>query len=61
MREALKKFEEHEPEVVFEWHDVPGERGWVVIDNLPAEPPVVTPHAKAWIAARWRAWRRRWR
>lgn len=35
MREALKKFEEREPEVVFEWHDGPtNARGWVVINSL---------------------------
>ncbi|HRA18161.1 MAG TPA: Glu/Leu/Phe/Val dehydrogenase dimerization domain-containing protein [Flavobacteriales bacterium] len=35
MREALKKFEEHEPEVVFEWHDGPTDaKGWVVINSL---------------------------
>jgi glutamate dehydrogenase (NAD(P)+) len=35
MREALKKFEEREPEVVFEWHDNPtGAKGWVVINSL---------------------------
>ncbi len=35
MREALRKFEEREPEVVFEWHDAPtGAEGWVVINSL---------------------------
>ncbi|MCO6481657.1 MAG: amino acid dehydrogenase [Flavobacteriales bacterium] len=35
MREALRKFEEREPEVVFEWHDEPtGAEGWVVINSL---------------------------
>ena len=31
----MKKFEEHEPEVVFEWHDGPTDaKGWVVINSL---------------------------
>jgi glutamate dehydrogenase (NAD(P)+) len=35
MREALKQFEEREPEVVFEWHDSLTEaKGWVVINSL---------------------------
>jgi glutamate dehydrogenase/leucine dehydrogenase len=35
MREALKKFEERTPEIVFEWYDQPtGARGWVVINSL---------------------------
>ncbi len=35
MREALKQFEEREPEIVFEWHDGPtGAKGWVVINSL---------------------------
>ncbi|HEY0978215.1 MAG TPA: Glu/Leu/Phe/Val dehydrogenase dimerization domain-containing protein [Flavobacteriales bacterium] len=35
MREALKKFEEKAPEIVFEWNDPPtGARGWVVINSL---------------------------
>ncbi|MCC6839661.1 MAG: amino acid dehydrogenase [Flavobacteriales bacterium] len=35
MLEALKAFEEREPEVVFEWHDGPtGAKGWVVINSL---------------------------
>ncbi|MCB0757559.1 MAG: amino acid dehydrogenase [Flavobacteriales bacterium] len=35
MRETLKKFEEREPEVVFEWNDAPtGAKGWVVINSL---------------------------
>ncbi|MEO5584691.1 MAG: Glu/Leu/Phe/Val dehydrogenase dimerization domain-containing protein [Flavobacteriales bacterium] len=35
MREALKKFEEREPEIVFEWHDGPTDaKGWVVINSL---------------------------
>lgn len=35
MREALRAFEEREPEVVFEWHDAPtGARGWTVINSL---------------------------
>lgn len=35
MREALRKFEEREPEVVFEWHDGPTDaKGWVVINSL---------------------------
>lgn len=35
MREALKKFEEKTPEIVFEWSDPPtGARGWVVINSL---------------------------
>lgn len=35
MREALKKFEERTPEIVFEWSDPPtGARGWVVINSL---------------------------
>lgn len=35
MLEELKKFEEREPEIVFEWHDAPtGAQGWVVINSL---------------------------
>lgn len=35
MREALKKFEDRAPEVVFEWHDGPTDaKGWVVINSL---------------------------
>jgi len=35
MREALKQFEEREPEIVFEWHDGPTDaKGWVVINSL---------------------------
>ena len=35
MLEALKKFEEREPEVVFEWHDTQTEAvGWAVINSL---------------------------
>lgn len=35
MREALQRFEERAPEIVFEWHDAPtGARGWVVINSL---------------------------
>ncbi|MCB0787712.1 MAG: amino acid dehydrogenase, partial [Flavobacteriales bacterium] len=35
MRDALKRFEERAPEIVFEWHDAPtGARGWVVINSL---------------------------
>ncbi len=35
MREALRRFEERAPEIVFEWHDAPtGARGWVVINSL---------------------------
>ncbi|MBS1568172.1 MAG: amino acid dehydrogenase [Bacteroidetes bacterium] len=35
MREALKQFEEREPEIVFEWHDSLTEaKGWVVINSL---------------------------
>ena len=35
MLEALRKFEEREPEVVFEWHDPHTEAvGWVVINSL---------------------------
>ncbi|MCW5899173.1 MAG: amino acid dehydrogenase [Flavobacteriales bacterium] len=35
MREALRRFEERAPEIVFEWNDAPsGARGWVVINSL---------------------------
>ncbi len=35
MRDALKRFEERAPEIVFEWTDAPtGARGWVVINSL---------------------------
>ena len=35
MRDLLKKFEEKEPEIVFEWNDPETEaRGWVVINSL---------------------------
>ncbi len=35
MREALRKFEEKAPEIVFEWNDHPtGAKGWVVINSL---------------------------
>ncbi len=35
MREALKQFEEREPEIVFEWHDsATGAKGWAVINSL---------------------------
>jgi glutamate dehydrogenase/leucine dehydrogenase len=35
MREALQRFEERAPEIVFEWTDAPtGARGWVVINSL---------------------------
>jgi len=35
MREALRRFEERAPEIVFEWTDAPtGARGWVVINSL---------------------------
>ena len=35
MRDALKKFEEKTPEIVFEWTDQPtGAKGWVVINSL---------------------------
>ncbi len=35
MRDALKRFEEKTPEIVFEWTDQPtGARGWVVINSL---------------------------
>jgi len=35
MREALRRFEEKTPEIVFEWNDQPtGARGWVVINSL---------------------------
>jgi glutamate dehydrogenase (NAD(P)+) len=35
MREALRKFEEKAPEIVFEWNDPPtGAKGWVVINSL---------------------------
>jgi glutamate dehydrogenase (NAD(P)+) len=35
MREALRRFEEQAPEIVFEWNDAPtGARGWVVINSL---------------------------
>jgi glutamate dehydrogenase (NAD(P)+) len=35
MRDALRRFEERAPEIVFEWHDQPtGARGWVVINSL---------------------------
>ena len=35
MREALKRFEERTPEIVFEWSDTPtGARGWLVINSL---------------------------
>lgn len=35
MRELLKKFEEKEPEIVFEWNDPETEaKGWVVINSL---------------------------
>ncbi|MBK9177281.1 MAG: amino acid dehydrogenase [Flavobacteriales bacterium] len=35
MRDALQRFEERAPEVVFEWNDAPtGARGWVVINSL---------------------------
>ena len=35
MRDALRRFEEKTPEIVFEWNDQPtGARGWVVINSL---------------------------
>lgn len=35
MKDLLKKFEEKEPEIVFEWHDSETEaKGWVVINSL---------------------------
>ncbi len=35
MRDALRRFEERAPEIVFEWTDQPtGARGWVVINSL---------------------------
>lgn len=35
MKELLKKFEEKNPEIVFEWHDSETEaKGWVVINSL---------------------------
>lgn len=35
MKELLKKFENKEPEIVFEWHDSETEaKGWVVINSL---------------------------
>lgn len=35
MRDALQRFEERAPEIVFEWNDAPtGARGWVVINSL---------------------------
>jgi glutamate dehydrogenase/leucine dehydrogenase len=35
MRDLLKKFEDKEPEIVFEWHDSETEAmGWVVINSL---------------------------
>jgi len=35
MRELLQKFENKEPEIVFEWHDAETEaKGWVVINSL---------------------------
>ena len=35
MRDLLKKFEEKDPEIVFEWNDSETEaRGWVVINSL---------------------------
>lgn len=35
MRDALRRFEERTPEIVFEWSDTPtGARGWVVINSL---------------------------
>lgn len=35
MRDALRRFEERAPEIVFEWSDAPtGAKGWVVINSL---------------------------
>jgi glutamate dehydrogenase/leucine dehydrogenase len=35
MHDALRRFEERAPEIVFEWNDAPtGARGWVVINSL---------------------------
>lgn len=35
MRDALRRFEERAPEIVFEWNDAStGARGWVVINSL---------------------------
>ncbi|MBX2971765.1 MAG: amino acid dehydrogenase [Flavobacteriales bacterium] len=35
MRDALRRFEERAPEIVFAWSDAPtGARGWVVINSL---------------------------
>lgn len=35
MREALRRFEERAPEIVFEWNDAAtGAKGWVVINSL---------------------------
>jgi len=35
MRDALRRFEERAPEIVFAWNDAPtGARGWVVINSL---------------------------
>ena len=35
MRDALRRFEERAPEILFEWNDAPtGAKGWVVINSL---------------------------
>lgn len=35
MKDALRRFEERAPEIVFEWNDPPtGAKGWVVINSL---------------------------
>ena len=35
MEEMLRKFEEKEPEVVFEWNDAETDaKGWIVINSL---------------------------
>ena len=63
MRDALKRFEERAPEIVFEWHDAPtGARGWVVTTACAAARPGAAPAcAWGWTSARWRAWPRPWR
>lgn len=64
MRDALRRFEERAPEIVFEWSDAPtGARGWVVINSLHVVAPLVEERvcARASIAAKWKASPRPWR
>ncbi|VTQ02180.1 hypothetical protein [Sphingobacterium daejeonense] len=42
MKELLQEFEQKQPEIVFEWKDTETDaEGWVVINSLRGELPVV--------------------